>query len=39
MKDISKTHDLNMSFQRVYGISWTEAEPLVAEAIYKMTRN
>ena len=39
MKDISKTHDLNMSFQRIYGISWTEAEPLVAEAIYKMTRN
>jgi hypothetical protein len=39
MKDISKTHDFNKSFQNIYGISWNEAEPLVAESIYKMTRN
>lgn len=39
MKDTAKTHDFNKSFQNIYGISWNDAEPLVAEAIYKMTRN
>ena len=39
MKDISRSHDFNQSFQSIYGISWNDAEPLVAEAIFKMTRN
>ena len=39
MKDIAKTHNFNTSFRNIYGITWTDAEPLVAEAIYKMTRN
>ena len=33
--DFAKVGDFDKSFKNTYGITWTEAEPLVAQAIYK----
>ena len=33
--DFAKVGDFDVSFKNIYGITWTEAEPLVAQAIYK----
>ena len=35
-KDMSVTGNLDTSFKNIYGISWSDAKPLVAKAIYGM---
>ena len=35
-KDMSLTENFDTSFKNIYGISWSDAKPLVAKAIYGM---
>ena len=36
--DYLKTEDFNLSFQNIYGMTWDEAHPIIAESIFKMIR-
>ena len=36
--DFASTQDFDTSFKNIFGITWTEAEPYVSEAIYKFVQ-
>ena len=37
--DFAETQDFDLSFKHLFGISWTEAEPYVSQAIYKFVQS
>lgn len=37
-EDYPKTKDFDKSFENIYGISWSEARPIISEIIFKLAR-
>lgn len=37
-RDYVETKDFNESFERIYGMPWSEAKPLIAKTLYKLAR-
>ena len=37
--DLAKTQDFELSFKNIFGVTWTEAKPNIAFAIYKYLRD